>query len=103
MNETTNLAPALKLQFAGRDIVFLYIAVGDSEEKWQQTLMGKYLIIPNSIYLRAPSAAEAAAYQVNGHPSYYLIGRDGRLIKKYALRPSDGTETVAAIEAVLKG
>jgi len=55
------------------------------------------------VHLRAPSAAEAAAYQVNGYPSYYLIGRDGRLIKKYALRPSDGTETVAAIEAALKG
>lgn len=55
------------------------------------------------MHLRAPSAAEAAAYQVNGYPSYYLIGRDGRLIKKYALRPSDGTETVAAIEAALKG
>ena len=33
MNEMTNFAPALKLQFAGRDVVFLCIAVGDSEEK----------------------------------------------------------------------
>lgn len=66
-------------------------------------MISKYLTSKNSVHLRAPSAAEAAAYQVNGYPSYYLIGRDGRLIKKYALRPSDGTETVAAIEAALKG
>lgn len=103
MNEMTNFAPALKQQFAGRDVVFLYISVGDSETKWQQTLAGKHFTSPNSVHLRAPSADEAEAYQVNGYPSYYLIGRDGRLIKKYALRPSDGAETVAAIEAALKG
>lgn len=77
--------------------------MGDSEEKWQQALIGKHFTGPNSVHLRAPSAGEAAAYQVNGYPSYYLIGRDGRLIKKYAPRPSDGAETVAAIEAALKG
>ena len=102
MNEMTNFTPALKQQFVGRDVVFLYIAVGDSEEKWQKTLTGKHFTSPNSVHLRAPSADEAEAYQVNGYPSYYLIGRDGRLIKKYAPRPSDGAETVAAIETALK-
>ncbi len=102
MNEMANFAPALKQQFAGRDVVFLYIAVGDSEEKWQKTLAGKHFTSPNSVHLRAPNDDVAAAYQVNGYPSYYLIGRDGRLIKKYALRPSNGAETVAAIEAALK-
>ncbi|MGI4885558.1 MAG: TlpA family protein disulfide reductase [Janthinobacterium lividum] len=103
LNELANFAPALKKQFEGRDVVFLYIAVGDSEKKWPQTLVGKHFTRPNSVRLRAPSADEAEAYQVNGYPSYYLIGRDGRLIKKYALRPSDGAETEAAIEAALKG
>ncbi|OGX83323.1 TlpA family protein disulfide reductase [Hymenobacter coccineus] len=102
INEMTNFAPALKQQFAGRDVVFLYVSVGDPEEKWRQTLVSKHFTSPNSVHLRAPDEAQADAYQVKGYPSYYLIGRDGRVVKKYAPRPSDGAETVAAIEAALK-
>jgi hypothetical protein len=44
----------------------------------------------------------ASSYQVNGYPSYYLIGRDGRFVQLWTSRPSDGEQTVAAIEAALK-
>ena len=102
MREMTEFAPALKKLFEGRDVVFLYVSVGDPETKWQQTLTNKHFTSPNSVHLRAADNSLAATYLVNGYPTYYLIGRDGRFITVYASRPSDGPETVAAIEAALQ-
>ena len=105
MEEMTEFAPGLRQQFAGRDVVFLYIAVGDPEARWQKTLVDKQFTSPNSVHLRQPDKNQsrvAEDYQVNGYPSYYLIGRDGRMVKAYAPRPSDGAKTVAAIEAALQ-
>jgi peroxiredoxin len=103
LREMAEFAPALKKQFEGRDVVFLYISVNDPEAKWQQTLASQHFTSPNSVHLRSATDAEASAYQVTGYPSYFLIGRDGRFIKLYTNRPSDGAATVAALEAALKG
>lgn len=93
----------LKARFVGRDVVFVYISVGDTEEKWQKVVAAQHLTSPNSVHLRQPKEAQVAFdYQVNGYPSYWLIGRDGRIINMQAPRPSDGAKTVAAIEAALQ-
>ncbi|MGI4864955.1 MAG: TlpA family protein disulfide reductase [Janthinobacterium lividum] len=93
----------LKQQFLGRDVVFVYISVGDMEAKWQRALLDKKLLSPNSVHLRQPKEAQVAFdYQVNGYPTYWLIGRDGRILDMQAPRPSDGAKTVAALEAALQ-
>ncbi|RYY13660.1 MAG: TlpA family protein disulfide reductase, partial [Cytophagaceae bacterium] len=93
----------LKVQFVARDVVFVYISVGDAEAKWQQVLRDKNLTSPNSVHLRQPKDGQTAFdYQVNGYPTYWLIGRDGRILDMQAPRPSDGAKTVAAIEAALQ-
>lgn len=94
----------LKQQFAGRDVVFLYISVSDKEAKWQQVLSAAHLTGPNSVHLRSPSGdyTVPTAYNVSGYPSYLLIGRDGRIRLSNAPRPSAGAETVAALEQALK-
>jgi peroxiredoxin len=101
MKEMTESAPALKKKFEGRDVVFLYISVGDPEDKWQKTLTEKQFTSPNSVHLRSATNDEAAAYQVSGYPSYYLIDREGRFVQLYTSRPSEGDKTVAAIEQAL--
>ena len=101
MREMQESAPALKKKFAGRDVVFVYISVGDAAAKWQQTLASQQFLGPNSVHLRSSTNEVAADYQVNGYPSYYLIDRAGRFIQLYASRPSDGDKTVAAIEQAL--
>jgi peroxiredoxin len=103
LREMTEFAPALKKQFEGRDVVFLYVSVNDPEAKWQQTLTSQHFTGPNSVHLRSATEAEADAYQVTSFPTYFLIGRDGRFLKVNAARPSDGAATVAALEAALKG
>ena len=93
----------LKAKFVGREVVFLYISVGDAEEKWQRVLTDQHLTSPNSIHLRQPKESQVAFdYQVNGFPTYWLIGRDGRILDMQAPRPSEGAKTVAAIEAALQ-
>jgi peroxiredoxin len=101
MQEMTESAPALKKKFEGRDVVFLYISVGDSEDKWQKTLAEKQFAGANSVHLRSPTNEEANAYHVSGYPSYFLIDREGRFVQLHTLRPSEGDKTVAAIEQAL--
>jgi len=104
MKEMTEFSPDLKKKFAGRDVVFVYISVGDAEAKWQQTLAEKQFLSANSRHLREPREGQVTSdYQISSYPSYYLIGRDGRILDMQAPRPSDGAKTVAAIEAALKG
>jgi len=103
MREMTEFSHDLKKKFAGRDVVFVYISVGDPEAKWQQTLTEKQFLSANSRHLRQPPQGQVTSdYQVSSYPTYYLIGRDGRLIDTHAPRPSDGPKTVAAIEAALR-
>ena len=92
----------LRQQFASRDVVFLYISVGDAEAKWQQVLAAEHLTADASVHLREPGEQLPSDYQVNGYPSYYIIGRDGRFRQTYAPRPSAGVEAVNAIEQALR-
>jgi peroxiredoxin len=93
----------LKEQFAGRDVVFVYISVNDAEEKWQRVLTEAQLTSPASVHLRARDQQIAELYDVRGFPSYYLIGRDGRIVLPHAPRPSAAKEAAAAIERALAG
>jgi peroxiredoxin len=101
MEELTTASPALKQQFAGRDVVFLFISVRDNEAQWQRVLADKQLLSANSVHLRTPDMALAERYHVLNFPSYFIIGRDGRMVQAYAPRPSAGAKTVAAIEVAL--
>lgn len=95
----------LRRQFAGRDVVFVYISIDRQPAAWQQAVAARQLAGPNSLHLRADqefASAVAQAYGVQSIPSYWLIGRDGRLIQKDAPRPSEGARTVAALEAALQ-
>ena len=92
---------ALKQKFEGRDVVFVYISVGDKEEKWQQVLTAEKLTGPTSVHLRSTDEGVPASYQVNAFPTYWLIGRDGRIIAGHAPRPSDPEKVGAAINAAL--
>jgi len=91
----------LAKKFEGRAVVFVYIDVNDKEEKWQQTLTAKYQPSPSSVHLRSPDNAVPTAYNVQSYPTYWVIGRDGRIVSTRAPRPSGGAETVALLEQAL--
>jgi len=102
MKELTGYSHALKAQFAGRDVVFVYISVGDAEAKWQKVLAAQHLTGPSSVHLRQPKDGQVVFdYQINSFPTYWLIDRAGRIIDMQAPPPSAGAKTVAAIERAL--
>jgi peroxiredoxin len=102
MWEMTEFSPAIKARFAQQDVVFVNISVHDAEATWQRTLVDKQFLSERSVHLRHPDGAPVAdAYQVESYPTYFLIGRDGRIITRRAPRPSSGDKLVAALEQAL--
>lgn len=102
MEEMTEFSPAIKARFAQQDVVFVNISVGDREDTWQRTLVEKHFLSERSVHLRHPDEAPVtAAYLVDSYPTYFLIGRDGRIITRQAPRPSSGDKLVAALEQAL--
>ena len=93
---------ALRNKFTGRDVVFVYVAMGDKAEKWQQVLATEHLTGPGSVHLRDQEQKTGVDYQVYRYPTYFLIGRDGRIVTGNAPRPSNPDAAVAAIETALK-
>ena len=100
-------APAgveLKQKFAGRDVVFLYISIDRNPDDWRKALAKHPLTGPASVHLLDQAAYQESAgksYMADAIPSYWLIGRDGRIRLAHAPKPSEGTATVAAIEQAL--
>ena len=92
---------ALRKRFFGKEVVFVYIDVSDTETTWHKVLLGRQLTGDNSIHLRSPNQIVPAAYQVNAYPRYVLIRRDGRIALPLAPRPSATAKTTVAIETAL--
>jgi peroxiredoxin len=102
MKEMTEFSPAIKARFAKQEVVFAYISVNDAEATWQHTLLAQHFLGEQSVHLRHPDGAPVtAAYQVSSYPSYFLIGRDGRIVMRNAPRPSDGDKLIVALEQAL--
>ena len=92
----------LKKKFEGRDVVFVFISVNDTEARWQQVLAAAHLTGPSSVHLRSPDDDDVASrYQVGMYPTHWLIGRDGRVLTRTAPPPSASAAAVAAIEQAL--
>ena len=93
---------ALKQQFAGRDVVFLYVSVGDTDAHWQRGLAALQLTGPSSVHVRAPDRAVAETFGVTSYPTYLVIGRDGRLRLPGAPWPSANAAITAVLEQALQ-
>lgn len=101
-------APAtarLRQQFAGRDVVFLAVSIDQQPTAWRKALDRLTLRGPNARHLIDPHQFDSPtlrAYEAQGVPTYWLIGRDGRIIKGNAPKPSDETAVTAALEGALQ-
>jgi peroxiredoxin len=95
-------AQELKKKFLGQDVVFLYISIDQGPALWHRTIAKYALDSPNSVHLQDPEGWLAARpFHVSGYPSYWIIGRDGRIRQGAAPRPSAGSTAVAALEQAL--
>ena len=102
MRELKEFAPGLRQKLARQDVVFLYVSVGDAEDKWLKTIADERFASFNSIHLRSPNGQLADLYKVDSFPSYFIIGRNGNIIQSYAPRPSDTDAISKALNEALK-
>ena len=96
---------ALRQKFAGRDVVFLYVSLDSKAADWLRYLATRQPASPNAVQLHDGAAfdgAAARAFAVQSIPSYWLIGRDGRILANPSLRPSTSPAIDNALEQALK-
>ncbi|MGI4835618.1 MAG: TlpA family protein disulfide reductase [Janthinobacterium lividum] len=95
-------AAKLKQQFAGQDVLFVYISIETNVGDWKQTIEQQVLAGPTSVHLLDPEGRYITKnYQVEGFPTYLILDRQGRVWNGAAPRPSDGPRTVAALNQAL--
>lgn len=78
------------------DLVFLYISVDTDEAAWRSTVANMQI---EGVHLNVPGFSHLVPTQYNlkGVPTFYLIGRDGKIFDNRPPRPSNPT-----IDQVLK-
>ena len=97
---------ALRRKFAGRGVVFLYVSLDSRAADWQRYLAAQPpASLPGARHLHDAGAfagAAARAFNVQSIPSYWLIGRDGRILLNNPPRPSTSPAIDAALEQALQ-
>jgi peroxiredoxin len=98
-------APAaiqLQKRFRGQDVVFMAISTDVYLEGWQRTVQQHGLNQPGMVQLLDPEGRRAVrACGVDGFPTYWIIGRDGRIWLGDAPRPSAGRQTERLLRQAL--
>lgn len=79
---------ALQNRFAGQDVVFIFVSVGDTKDKLVSFLKSKDFYGQHLIAPEGYSSEVARQYKVNSLPKYVLVNRDGTLATENAPRPS---------------
>ncbi|MDC6367168.1 MULTISPECIES: TlpA family protein disulfide reductase [Flavobacteriaceae] len=81
----------LKETYRGEEVVFLGISFDENVNRWKDMVSKNKNNLFNGIQLSAGALENEISkdYNVNGIPHYILIGRDGNIVQKKALRPSD--------------
>ncbi|MGJ1433537.1 TlpA family protein disulfide reductase [Sphingobacterium spiritivorum] len=99
--EMKNGAPVLHARLAdNKDMVFLYISIDDSEDKWRKAINEDQI---EGIHLLSKGGVKspvARAFNIAGVPRYVIIGRDGRVIDSAAPRPSENIAYDKLMEAL---
>jgi peroxiredoxin len=86
--EELNYAKKIEDEFKGQKIVFLYVSVDENEASWKNAIAKKGIAGVNVISPGLKSQV-AKLYNVSSIPTYYLIGRDGKIVNDLPPRPSD--------------
>ncbi len=80
-------AKKVKEAYAGKDILFVYISVDETEKAWKKGIE-KHNIEGIHLWAKGFRNETAQAYNVRGIPRYVLIGRDGTILNNKPPRPS---------------
>lgn len=89
--------PALKKQYAGKNLVFVYLDMDDDqkEQQWKEfvrlaVLEGEHYRLNNNNIQKCWNEIEAAGGTTHRYPTYVLFNPEGKIVNAAAERPSSG-------------
>ena len=84
-----------------KDLVFMYVSIDTDQEAWRDMVRLQGI---EGIHMNFPGTGTGAPlkYNVKGVPSFYIIGRDGRIYDNKAPRPSDPAIISSLMAALLE-
>lgn len=102
--EQMPFATAVKKEFAGKEVVFMYLANRSPEKSWLNVIKQMDLVGENVVHYRLPEEQQAMIerkFAVNSFPTYMLIDKDGKMATGEAPRPELKNQLVTAIDLLL--
>ncbi len=81
-------AKKLKERMKGKDIVFLYVTIDENEKAWRDMVKNKEMEGVHLISEGGWASKINKLYGVNAVPTYFLIGKDGKIFNNRPPRPS---------------
>ncbi|SFF44570.1 TlpA family protein disulfide reductase [Thermoflexibacter ruber] len=81
-------AKKLKERMKGKDVVFLYVTIDENEKSWKDMVKNKEMEGVHLISEGGWASEINKLYGVNGVPTYFLIGKDGKIFNNRPPRPS---------------
>ncbi len=101
--EMRNGSPKLHEQFKdNKEIVFLYISIDDSEDKWKKAIDEDKIEGVHLLSAGGTNSVVAKAFNISGIPRYMIIGKDGKIADNDATRPSQAA-TAVTLNKLLAG
>lgn len=94
-------AKKLKDEFAKQDVVFLYVSIDDDAKSWKDAI-AKHNIAGVHLNAAGWNNSVCKAYNIQGVPAYFLIGKSGSIANNNPARPSSGEVIIKEINALLK-
>ncbi|WP_285058166.1 TlpA family protein disulfide reductase [Pedobacter ginsengisoli] len=92
----------LRDQFAGKDVIFLYLCISSpTESTWQRLIAGHNIEGEHYFLSNAQSADLAREFNIRMIPRYLIFDKNGNVANKEADRPSS-TKTKMEIEGLLQ-
>lgn len=99
--EMRNGSPGLHKQFEdNKDIVFLYISIDDSTDKWKKAIEEDKIQGVHLLSQGGTGSVVAKTFNISGVPHYMIIDKEGRLFSNNATRPSQ-PETAETLKKLL--
>jgi len=92
----------LSSQFAGQDVVFLYLCCQSDKKNWENTIKSEQLTGDHYLLSTDEYNILSKTFNIHGVPTYVLIDRKGNIVEKNAPRPSSGPIAINLIDKLLK-
>lgn len=103
--EQMTYVDAVKKEFEGQDVIFMYLANNSPEDSWNNVIKQMNLTGENVVHYRLPAEQQAMIerkFSVDSFPTYLLFDKDGNLAQDNAPPPGQKAELVSKIIELLE-